>query len=63
VTETYAQWQRFRACLRKRRHETRLDANAAVLAHWARGRWAWPLRCSWCDGWHVTSDESTREAR
>lgn len=53
---TYADWQRHRACDRKRHHASMLAANARVLELWARGRWARDYRCGWCDGFHVTSD-------
>lgn len=39
--------------------------NSAVLAHWRRGDWAWRYKCDGddgCGGWHITTDESTREA-
>jgi len=53
---TYADWQRDRGCDRKRRHASKLAANARVLELWARGQWARAYRCDWCDGFHVTSD-------
>ena len=56
---THTEWQRWRRCGRKIRHQTLHDANTAVLQFWARGEWAWRYPCE-CGGWHVTSDETTR---
>lgn len=65
MTQPYAAWVRAKSCLAKRRHATLVEANTAVLAHWRRGDWAWRYKCdgdNGCGGWHVTTDESTREA-
>ena len=60
MTQPYADWVVDRYCRNKRRHASKLAANAAVLAHWARDQWAAAYPCEHCDGFHVTTDE-TRE--
>ena len=63
MTVTYSEWVRSRYCTDKRRHATQLQANAAVLVHWSRGDWAWAYPCEYCEGFHVTSDPTTKEGK
>jgi hypothetical protein len=56
VTVSYSAWQQHRACDRKRRYDTWLDARTAVLQVWQRGEWAYYYSCDWCSGWHLTSE-------
>lgn len=47
-------WERWKGCLKKRRHETEEDAvRAAREFREDRGEEVKHYKCLFCDGWHI----------